>query len=351
MEFDTALIDHYWHLGCHRRELPADGDYLRFDSAAGEIVLFNDAGNLVAFDNRCPHRGARLYVGDSGNQPATCAYHGWTYRRGELIVPGRERFDACQLAHAALRRFRIDWCGDFLFFAKQPRTDLSTQLGAFAATLESLSFNIAGRLDLNRYDYACYWPLAIENALEPCHIDAVHQDTLATLRLEAGENRFDGDNSAWYAPLGEARLNSRLAKLRRFFMIDDAYDGYMSLYLFPFTMISSTYGYSYSLQHFLPAADGARTHFTSRLYAAHATDPHASDLLGSFFDSTIRVNRQVFDEDHRICQRMPRDSWSMEPLRFAAAEEAKIDHFRASCRRFVATTAAAVARAPASADA
>lgn len=344
MDFDRALIDSYWHLGCHRRELPADGDYLRFDSAAGEIVLFNDAGELVAFDNRCPHRGARIYTGGDGNQPASCAYHGWTYRQGKLIVPGRERFDACQLARADLRRYRIDWCGDFLFFANRPLTDLSTQLGGFAELLENISFNIGGRLDLNRYDYECYWPLAIENALEPYHIDAVHPETLATLQLEAGDNRFDGVNSAWYAPLGASRLNAQLAKLRRFFTLDYQYDGYLSVYLFPFTMISSTYGYSYSLQHFLPVAGAAeRTHFTSRLYAAHAADDRAARLLTSFFDSTIRVNRQVFDEDHAICKRMPRDSWSMEPLRFASAEEAKIDHFRRSCRAFVDAPRAAVA--------
>ena len=31
--------------------------------------------------------------------------------------------------------------------------------------------------------------------------------------------------------------------------------------------------------------------------------------------------------DHEICKLIPRDSWSMEPLKYASEVEAKIDHF------------------------
>ncbi|APY98936.1 Rieske (2Fe-2S) protein [Burkholderia pseudomallei] len=341
MNFDTDLLHRHWHLGCHRRELPNDGDFVRFDTAIGEIVIFNDAGELVAFDNRCPHRGARMYVDDSGNQPASCPYHGWTYREGRLLIPGRKRFDGCALERAKLRTFAVDWCGDFLFFAVHPQTDLYTQLGRFAEAVENISFNIDRRLDLNRYDFECYWPLAIENALEPYHIGAVHPQTLATLGLEDGENVFDGVNCAWYAPVGASRQRNQLARLKRFFNLDYQYEGYASIYLFPFTMISSTYGYSYSLQHFLPAGVGGdRTRFTSRLYAAPAASEQAAQALGAFFESTRDVNRRVFEEDHAICKRMPRNAWSMAPLACAADTEAKIDHFRRACRTFAASRAA-----------
>jgi phenylpropionate dioxygenase-like ring-hydroxylating dioxygenase large terminal subunit len=189
------------------------------------------------------------------------------------------------------------------------------------------------RLDLNRYDYECYWPLAVENALEPYHIAAVHTETLATLQLGDGQNVFDGANSIWYAPLGNARLANQLARLRKLFNIDYQYEGYMSLYIFPFTMISSTYGYSYSLQNFFPAAhDENRTRFTSRLYASSTTGENAARVLDSFFESTVRMNRQVFEEDHEVCKLLPRDSWSMEPLKYASDLESKILHFRQTYR-------------------
>jgi hypothetical protein len=107
----------------------------------------------------------------------------------------------------------------------------------------------------------------------------------------------------------------------------------MSLYIFPFTMISSTYGYSYSLQNFFPAPRGeSRTRFTSRLYASNTLNGNATRVLDSFFESTVRMNRQVFDEDHDICKLLPKESWSTDALRFPSDAEVKIDHFRQSCR-------------------
>lgn len=333
MTLDLQLFDQYWHLGCHRRELPEDGDFIKFTTARGDIVLFNDAGTIVAFDNKCPHRGARIYSADHGNQPASCGYHGWTYRKGTLIVPERQRFKGCDIDKANFNKYAVEWCGDFVFFGVRPLTGLYEQLGETAGILENISFNIDARLDLNRYDYECYWPLAIENALEPYHISSVHSETLATLQLEDGENIFDGNNSIWYAPIGSPRVNSQLTRLARLFDIDYQYKGYMSVFIFPFTMISSTYGYSYSLQHFFPApADDTHTKFTSRLYSSNTTGGKNAQIVRPFFESTIKVNQQVFEEDHDICKLLSRDSWSVEPLAFASDSEAKIDHFRRGCR-------------------
>ncbi len=344
-DLDSSLVQEYWHLLCHRRELPAKGDYLRFETAAGEIVVFNDGSDLVAFDNRCPHRGARIYDGASGNQAASCKYHGWTHDAGIMIIPEREKFAHCDLSQARLRQYETAWCGDFLFVGMRPRMPLYDQLDGAAEILENISFNIDARGDLSQYTYECYWPLAVENALEPYHISLIHPQTLATLELEDGENRFLGINSVWQAPVGNARIRRQLQGLKRFFAIDYAYEGYFSLYLFPFTMLSSTFGYSYSLQHFFPAAQGRReTSFTSRLLTAPAAGERAAAMVAPLLESTAQVNRRVFTEDHDVCKRMPADSWSVEPLRFSSRDEAKIEHFRESCRRHLAgRTASATA--------
>ncbi|WP_431259093.1 aromatic ring-hydroxylating oxygenase subunit alpha [Roseateles chitinivorans] len=342
MDLDQSLMRDYWHLLCHRNELPQPGDFLRFETCIGDVVVFNDGNDLVVYDNRCPHRGALMYTGTHGNQPATCSYHGWTYARGQIIVPHRENYPGCELDKARLATFDADWCGDFLFFAVTPRQTLYDQLGDAAEILENISFNIGASADVNQYVYDCYWPLAVENALEPDHISLIHPQTLSKLELEDGENLFMGLNSVWKAPVGNARLRKQLSALRRFFTIDYGYEGYMSLYLFPFTMLSSTYGYSYSLQSFFPR-DGQQdtTSFSSRLLTAPLRDAQAAAALESFFASTAQVNRQVFDEDHAVCKRMPRTSWSTDPLRFASRSEAKIQHFRASCRAHLEQTGAA----------
>lgn len=337
MDFDAQLFREHWHLLCHRNELPKVGDYLRLDTPLGELVVFNDAGELVAFDNLCPHRGARIYGGAAGNAAPTCKYHGWSFHGGRVTVPEAASFAGCDLSSARLNTLQTDWCGDFLFAAPAPRLPLYEQLGEVAALLENISFNIAGRLDLNRYDFGCYWAVAVENALEPYHIAMVHPDTLGTLELEAGVNVYHGRNSVWRAPLGNVRVEKQLRSLKRHFAIDFAYDGYMSIYLYPFTMISSTFGYSYSLQHFFPAAQGVETtHFSSRLLGAPLASPRSAQLLAPLFASTAEINRKVFDEDHQVCRLVPKSSWSSAPLKFAAASEEKIEHFRRSCRDWLA---------------
>jgi phenylpropionate dioxygenase-like ring-hydroxylating dioxygenase large terminal subunit len=333
MELDVGLFKYYWHLVCHRRELLNDGDFIKFDTIVGDIVLFNDMGNIVAFDNKCPHRGANIYRDDLGNQPASCKYHGWTYRSGRVIVPDMHRFVGCAIETADLNKYRIDWCGDFIFIGVEPRFGLREQLGGVFEQLENISFNIDSCVDLSRYDYECYWAHAVENALEPYHISMVHPETLATLQLEEGENIFDGPNSIWYAPVGNMQVKNKLMKLKNLFNIDYQYEGYISIYIFPFTMISSTYGYSYSLQNFFPAKDGkGTTKFTSRLLTSNVKNERASRMLSSFFESTVEVNKKVFDEDHEICRSLPRDSWSAEPLKFFSELESKIIHFRQTCR-------------------
>lgn len=332
----TVLWRNYWHLVCHRAELPEPGDFIKLQVLSHEIVVFNDAGDLVAFNNRCPHRGARMYLADSGNQPATCAYHGWTHSHGRMIVPDAQQFDRCDVDQARLKTWKTEWIGDFLFIGDEPQLSIEDQLGDIRTILEDISFGVAGRVDLDTYTYQCAWQIALENALEPYHIDMVHPKSLGMLQLEPGVNLFTGKNSVWSAPVGSARVNKQLQSLNRYFQLDHQFAGYQSLYIFPFAMLSSTYGFSHSLQNFFPSEAKDQTHFTSRLLKMALKRGIDSTLMDAFFDSTARVNRQVFEEDHLICQRVPGDTWTFEPPPFAAASEAKLLHFRQSCREAMA---------------
>lgn len=333
MKLGIDLFNNYWHLVAHRRELPICGDFIKFKTPLGDVVIFNDNGELIAFDNRCAHRGALIYSKDYGNQPNACRYHGWTFKNGSLIIPNPEQFSECDLVTANLKRYALDWCGDFLFLGINPTQSLYDQLNGVATYIENISFNIKSRLDLNAYEYQCYWPLAIENALEPYHIDTVHPQTLATLKLESGINEFYGVNSVWKSPIGSLRANRQLLNLNRFFNIDYQFEGYLSIFLFPFTMISSTYGFSYSIQNFFPSIFSIdKTNFMSRLLAAPLKSDSYVNIVTPFLASCVKVNRAVFEEDHEICKLLPTDTWSSNPLRFISKQEEKIAHFRASCK-------------------
>lgn len=336
MSFDTSLVEEYWHLLCHRSELSRSGSFVRFETVIGDIVVLNDGANIVAFDNLCPHRGARIYAEPEGRRPATCAYHGWTYRSGRTFVASTERFAKCRPEDLLPRLYQTEWFGDFLFMAIRPRQPLEVQIAGLQDRLQTISSNISNRRDFNNYTYECYWPLAVENALEPYHIDLVHSQTLALLRLKDGEDLCIGQNSIWRAPLGDPSTDKKLRSLSRMFDVSGGYPGYEFIYMFPFTMISSTYGYSYSLQNFFPDKN-SMTSFYSRLYTSRPSSERAASILETFFSSTVAVNRQVFEEDHAVCKLLPKDSWSMQPLRLAADSEGKIQHFRFACRMHAET--------------
>ena len=342
-----ATVDHlirsYWHLVAHRSELAEPGDFVRLTWALGELVVYNDQGRMLAFDNVCPHRGARFFAEDHGNARAICPYHGWSVRGGEVRPARREQFTECDLAKATLNEFRTAWCGDFLFVGIEPVMALGDQLDAFGASLADISGEIVGRRDLYKIDFQANWRIAVENALEAYHVNSVHPDTLAPMALTDDRDTYAGLNSAYHARIGSARVARGLGGLRRFFDLRHAFDGYCTYFVFPFAMVSSTYGLSYSLQTYLPTAEPNRSWFYSRLFACRAAADSAG-VVETLLAATVKANHQIFDEDHAICSRVsPTFDLSSENRVFASSE-ARLRALAQTLRRLGADAQAASAR-------
>lgn len=333
-----TLIRDYWHLVAHRSELAEPGDFVRLSWAAGELVLHNDDGEIIAFDNVCPHRGGRFFVEDRGNARAICPYHGWAVRGGEVRPARREQFTACDLEKAVLGRYRTAWCGDFLFAGVEPVMTLDRQLDAFMTPLADISGDIAGLRDLYPLDFQANWRVGVENALEGYHVNSVHPQTLAPMALREDQDSYAGMNSAYHARVGDGRTRRGLEGLRRFFDLRAGFDGYSAYYVFPFAMVSSTYGYSYALQTYLPAADPNRSWFCTRLFAARPA-AGAEGVAETLLNAAAPFNRQVFDEDHAICARVsPRYDLDSEDRIFASSE-ARVRHLAETLRGIEAQAA------------
>ena len=311
----------------HRAELPADRDFLRLPWILGDIVVCNDKGEIVVFDNLCPHRGARFFLEDTGNAPVLCPYHGWNYRGGRMRIPRPDTFQTCDLQAVRLNTLTTAWCGDFLFAAIEPEMDLPTQLGAMFPLLEGISRDVERRHAMDAYIYECPWRVAVENALEPDHVHMVHARSLDTLKLTAAQDRFEGRNALFTAEIGNDRSRRGLHAMRRFFNIVHPHDGYLALYLFPFSFVSSTFGYTYAVQNMLPAREPGRTRFTTRLLASRVA-PGAEPITTPFLDSAASMNRQVFEEDHAICRRVDPDFPLDGPGQVLSATESRVRHFR-----------------------
>lgn len=333
---DALLRDRYWHLLCHASELPKTGDFLKLRWLDKDVVVASDQGNLIAFDNICPHRGAKFYTAEHGNGPISCRYHGWTHNAGELHIPCRHKFNAGDLENLSLGTLRTDWCGDFLFASPNPAHSLDAQLGDLFGKVASVSMEIHGRHAWNAYTYDCDWKIAIENALDSLHTPFVHKDSLNRLQLSDPINTYHGVNSVAEFEIRDEKMLKRLKGTARLFQSDERFEGYMSIYMFPFTMLTSTFGYSYSLQHFFPSNQPEKTHFYSRLLCGALRQGLPDGALNHFFDSTAAVNKTVFEEDNAICRDIDYGHYSWDDLARLSTDEEKIAHFRRNLQAIAA---------------
>lgn len=318
----------FWHLACHRSELSAQGSYVRFSVFGDDIVIFKDH-DVIVFDNLCPHRGSRFLTESHGVGRLVCRYHGWSVRNGKVCVakmPGEPELDAA--VEPKLRRYHGQWCGDLFFVSVDPVMDLREQLAGAWDLLESTSRRMEARLDVNEYDYECDWPVAVENALEPYHVPLVHRESLGELALGPGKNDLLDWASVWYSPIGSARSRKLLERMKGLFSDKPEYEGYYSIFVFPWSMISSTFSYSFSMQSFVPSGIAGRTAFMSRFYSAKAKSADVASGLEPFFRSSIDFNRRVFAEDHEVCRRVHPSAWARRDDRLLMQSEVKVRHFR-----------------------
>jgi nitrite reductase/ring-hydroxylating ferredoxin subunit len=82
-----------------------------------EIALWRDDGGSVnAWENRCPHRGVRLSIGDNTGTELRCQYHGWRFAGGSgqcTFIPAhpsqRPASTMHAVVHAAVERYGYVW--------------------------------------------------------------------------------------------------------------------------------------------------------------------------------------------------------------------------------------------------
>jgi phenylpropionate dioxygenase-like ring-hydroxylating dioxygenase large terminal subunit len=325
INFD-GLINDYWHFCAHTSELSKAGDFIKYSFYNEDVVIYNDGKEIIAFDNICPHRGAKLFLENRGNSMAVCKYHGWTIASDKVHIPSIGNYHNCNINYC---KYKIDFCGSFVFFSIKAKTTLHEQLGAAVYDLiESISFDCNKLVDINQYEYQCNALIAVENALEPDHVPFIHPNTLHPLNLVNCRNEFYNDNSIVKFDIGNTKIKKGLDRLLKLFDTGlHRFDGYMSIHIFPFGFISSTCGHSYSIQNFFPLSDEKST-FISKLYFSGLTNGRNADLISSFVDSTININRKVFEEDHEICKRINFKTWLKLIDGPLSIDEIKIKKFR-----------------------
>jgi phenylpropionate dioxygenase-like ring-hydroxylating dioxygenase large terminal subunit len=318
---NEKLFDNFFHFGAHKSELSKPNSFIRIEASKKDIILINDNRVIRAFENTCPHRGCRLIDKTEGNEPVICPYHGWQFCEGKTIIPSRKDFDASSINDISLNYYSIEFCGDFIFFSPSPSMTLREQLGIFWDDLESMSYSIHQKIDSNPQPFNANWKISVENAIESYHVAKIHSETLEPLSLDTSDIRYDMNNSFLVAPIGNTKIAKKLESIGNLFNYDYKNNNYFSLYIFPFSMISSTYGYSYAFQTFFPATPSI-TQFLSRTYSTKTNYP-------DFFKGIVDINRQIFIEDANICELTQNGSATrLDNRKYVySINEARIIHF------------------------
>ncbi len=157
----------WWHPVCAEGDLGARPSAHRLWGR--ELVVWRGGdGEVHAFDDRCPHRGAKLSLGRVVGDRLQCAYHGWCFDRAGRCVQVPATPDFVPPASMSATAWQARRAHGLVWVAMQPRDDAPP-------TLDGLP---ARRLVCGPYDVATSAPRVVENFLDTSHFGFVHAGLL-----------------------------------------------------------------------------------------------------------------------------------------------------------------------------
>jgi 5,5'-dehydrodivanillate O-demethylase oxygenase subunit len=195
------LLRRYWMPIAVAAELTAEQP-TKFVRLLGEnLVLFRDkTGRAGLIGDRCSHRGASLCYGRVEERGISCAYHGWLFdTQGNILETPPERNDAIinSVKHLAypLRKFvGLYWA----YLGPEPLPEL-TPYDTLVRRDGQRKIVIHPVLD-------CNWFQAMENSVDPAHLQILHQEFIGRGRQPVNTTRgFTddvADNDFYVTPIG-----------------------------------------------------------------------------------------------------------------------------------------------------
>ena len=137
------------------------------------LALWRDsAGQIHAWEDRCPHRGTPFSLGNVEGDSLRCAYHGWTFGSAGkcLHVPALPALGADQLK-ARARTFAVTQRHGLVWVC------LGTATGE-PAPIPELDDDALRKVWCGPYDVATSGPRIVENFLDMAHFSFVHEGIL-----------------------------------------------------------------------------------------------------------------------------------------------------------------------------
>ncbi len=167
------LLRRYWYPIAFGPDLSAEKP-THFVRLLGEdLVLFRDkAGRLGLIQDHCPHRGASLLYGRVEDRGIACAYHGWLYdTQGNCLETPAEPADSKLYltvkakAYPVQKRAGLYWA----YLGAKPEPAFPNY-DILVRRDGKLTVQQRGQVDCNYFQ-------AMENSVDPAHLQILHQET------------------------------------------------------------------------------------------------------------------------------------------------------------------------------
>lgn len=191
---------------------------------AGErVVLFRDqAGQLSALIDRCPHRGVALSLGKVVDGQVECPFHGWRFdgQGRNCHVPWNPDAKRDTLGAIALpvrEAGGLVWL--FTGFAPQDEPQVPDSLLRDDVTLVSQSA-----------DWQVHWTRAMENMLDSPHLPFVHKGSIGRGLREWTGKRMD---LQWTPQPWGATITNQVEGRERINRLDYRFPNAMELFIDP----------------------------------------------------------------------------------------------------------------------
>lgn len=168
---DTPLLRKFWY--CVARSGDVQGKPFGTRLLGQAVALWRDAqGQVRAVQDRCPHRTAKLSLGQVQNGDLVCPYHGWTFNgdghciRVPQVVDDRPTPFGVN-AYRCTERYGYIWVAlEEPLFDIPEIPELATEGWRQVHEFHEVWHTSALRI--------------IENAFDPAHISFVHRNTFGT---------------------------------------------------------------------------------------------------------------------------------------------------------------------------
>jgi 5,5'-dehydrodivanillate O-demethylase len=179
------LLRRYWYPVAFEHELSGEHP-THFVRVLGEdLVLFRDkSGNVGLIQDHCAHRGASMMYGRVEERGISCAYHGWLYdTQGNCLETPAEPAGSMFHLTVKMRAYPVQKLVG-LYWAylgpapvpEIPHFDILFRRDGHHTT------QLRGQLDSNYFQ-------AMENSVDPAHLQILHQATAGRGRVAENTTR------------------------------------------------------------------------------------------------------------------------------------------------------------------